>query len=204
MAAGRETTVIGIPITPLQQGYAVSTEQKASWYVIRTIPRFQIEFEVRHAITQREFQAMVPFEEKWVQKPRGGWKERKYPLFAGYVFIRLTDKYEFLPLRAAINEAAERMGTAPPILGLIGNGQPARLTTEQVDKFQAASIEKPTEVNLHKAIQVGSDIDIYRGNWSGRKSRVEAITRRGVKALVEVFNSYHLIEIPMRDVRAAW
>ena len=183
----------------------MSAENNISWYVVRTVPRFQIEFEVRHAIAQREHPAMVPFEEKWIQKRDGGWKERKFPLFAGYVFVGLRDKYEFLPLRAFINDLAERMGKVAPILGLIGptGGQPARLTYEQVERYKQASAESPTEVNIHKALQIGSPIDVFRGPWGGRTSAVLEFTKKGVRGEIELFNSMHIVEFSMRDIRAA-
>lgn len=183
----------------------MSAENKISWYVARTIPRFRVEFDVLRAINQREHPAMVPFEEKWVQKANGGWDEIKFTLFPCYVFVGLFDWREFRPIKESINQAADDMGKTPPVLGLIGPAlEPGRLSSDEVAAIQVRSMATPTQVNIHKALQVGSPVNIVGASpWAGRKSKVEEFTKKGIKAKVEVFNSWHVIEIPMRNVRAA-
>jgi transcription antitermination factor NusG len=183
----------------------VNAEAAINWYVLKTIPVHRLEFQVLHALHQLEYQAMVPFETRCVPIRNSQlWDQVKYPLFPRYVMVALHSHMEFPYIKAKINQAAEDRGKSPPVMGLIGpNSEPGKLKPKEVEIMRTYSVEEATEVNIHKTMQIGSEIDIFRGAWAGRKSHIEAFTRKGVKAMVEVFSSWHVVEIPMRDVRAA-
>jgi transcription antitermination factor NusG len=179
-----------------------------NYYVLRTRPVHRLEFDVMHAINQREYPAMVPFEEKLELKTSGRRKLRKwvkYPLFPCYVIVGLPNPEAFRPLKTAINQAAEDRGKLPPIINLIGYNaeRPAVLNPLQVHLLKTLSVGTPTEINLHKAIQAGSRIDILDGGFAGRSAVVDRITKRSVFALLEVFNSMQVVEISRANVAAA-
>lgn len=175
-----------------------------NYYVLRIRPVHRLEFKVLRAITQREHPCMVPFEEKWIQKPNGKWDQKTFPLYPCYVFIGMGDYREFPVLKASINEQFDAVGELPPILGLVGpNMQPGKLTDDEVETAKMRSTPGPTEVNIHKALQVGSPIDIVGSPWAGRSTTIDSFTKLGVKARLEIFNSWHIVEIPMKNVRAA-
>ena len=178
------------------------TEQETiSWYVLQTIPVHRLEFQVLHALHQLEYQAMLPFETRCIPLPRNrGWDQVKYPLFPRYVMVALPDYREFPYIQAKINKDAEIKGKSPPVMGLLGPaGMPGKLKAKEVEFIRGLS----TEGAIETGIQVGSQIEIVKGPWSGRSSRVDSLTRKGVKALIDVLGSWRLVEIAMTDIRAA-
>lgn len=177
-----------------------------SYYVLRTSPIHRIEFQVLHSLTQRDHPAMVPFEEKKLRrKGQRRWRTERYPLFPGYVFVGLRGHREMIDVRRSINEQAERMGKRPPVLGLVGyGGQPAKLTERDVAFLRALSVQRATEVNLHKALQPGSIVSIRPGHWAaGQTIPVDSMTRKGVKVMLSLFNRMQLVEVSADLVEAA-
>jgi transcription antitermination factor NusG len=186
----------------LVQEHNVSAENKIDWFVLKTIPVARVEFSVLTALHQLEYQAMLPFETKRVALPRNkGWDQVKHALFPRYVVVGLTDyRREFPYIKARINERVEREGKVPPVMGLIGTGrEPGRLKTDEVARVRLWSMEEAVAVGLRE----GSQIDVVRGAWAGRSSRVDSFTKKGVRALMELFGGWHLVEIAMEDIRAA-
>lgn len=179
----------------------MSTEQKINWYILKTIPVARVEFSVLGALHQMECQAMLPFYEKRVVLPRNkGWDHIKYALLPRYVVVGLSDYREFPYIKARINERLERQGKSPPVMGLIGLGKvPGTLKAAEVERVRAWSTEEVIEVGLN----VGSPIEVVRGAWAGRSSHVDSFTKKGVRALMELFGGWHLVEIAMDDIRAA-
>jgi hypothetical protein len=85
-------------------------------------------------------------------------------------------------------------------MGLIGLGKvPCKLKAEEVDRVRAWSEEETIELG----ITVGSPIEVVRGWASGKSTRVEGFTKKGVTAMLEMFSGWHLVEIAMEDIRAA-
>lgn len=175
------------------------------WYVLRTIPVHRVEFRVLHALTQREHPAIVPFEEKWVKKPGTRQPDRrKFPLFPCYVFVGLHDHRAFLEAKSAINDHAERMGKAPPILNLVGFGTvPAVLSDADVAFLRRLAVERPTSVNLHKAIQPGSEVNILDGPFRGFTARVDSVSRKKVRVSLSLFNSMQVVDVSASALEAA-
>lgn len=176
------------------------------WFVIRTIPVHRIEFSVLHALNQREHPAMVPFEEKKLRKHKQrDWRTERYPLFACYVFAGFEGFRDFIEAREAINAQAERMGKKPPILGAVGyrKDKPAVLTEREVGFLRSLSAPRATAVNLHKAIRPGTEISILDGPFAGHRAVVDSMTRKGVRAMLYLFNTMHLVEIKAAAMEAA-
>jgi transcription antitermination factor NusG len=181
----------------------VSTEQKTSWFVARTRPVDRIEFSVMSAINQREHQAMVPVEERWIVL-RGKRTKCKYPWFPFYVFVGVPSFADFQRLKFEVNDMAERKGKRPPILNAVGYGRnPATLTDEDIQFLRTLSVGSPTTVNLHKSFKPGSKVEITDGPFAGYTAVVDSVTRKRVKAMVRMFNSMAMVEIEQAGVRAA-
>ena len=176
-----------------------------SWYVLRIVPVHRLEFQVMHAINQREHPAMVPYEDKKLRK-RGQreWKTERYPLFPCYVFAGFASHLEANDTRRIINEHAERMGKRPPVLGLVGfGGRPATLSDHEAAFLRTLSIDRATDINFHKAIKPGTKINILDGAFAGHPAVVDSVTKRGVKAMLRLFNSMQLVEISSSALEAA-
>lgn len=177
----------------------------AQWFVIRIRPQHRLEFDVLHALNQREHQAMVPYELKWEKRKRGQRMEtKKYPMFPCYVFGSFSGYGDFLQTKLAINQRYEGMGKRPPIVGLIGYGaKPATLTDDEVNQLRNWSSHIPTQINLHKAIQPGGRAEITRGQFTGHVVTVDSVTRKKAKVMLSLFNSMHVVTIDASALVAA-
>ena len=170
-----------------------------NWHVVRIRPEYRLEFAVMHALTQREHMAMVPFEEKLVQHPRTKRLEaRKYPFFPCYVMAAFEDLRDFAKAKAAINGQMEAKGQKPAIMNLIGpNGRPWALSEEDVAFMRSLSIEKPTEVNLHKALKIGEDIRFLDGPYQGHTGKLGHVDRKRIRAKLMMFGQMRDVEVPV-------
>ncbi len=172
-----------------------------NWVALKTVPTHRIEFHVLHRITQREHPAMLPFEV--VMEKRHGKRRpvpKNYALFPRYVFAGLADiKRDYWELKAAI----------PEIQGIVSRSRddwsPLVLTQADVS-FVASLVDRAsvaTEVNLHKALAVGKNVEVSIGG-SIQETRIDSITKRGIKALLRVLGDMPmLVEVPFDAVRAA-
>jgi transcription antitermination factor NusG len=189
------------------------------WYVIRLRPTGRLpagkqgedtrggrlEFDVLHALNQRERPALVPFETKWIKRPNKKFViERRYPLYPCYIFAGFPSFADLMAERAAINEHAKSIGKMAPILGAVGYGaRPAKLTTEELSEMQSRSGTGPTEINLHRAIQPGGRAEIIRGRFAGHSVVVDSVTKKKAMVLLNLFNSMHVVEIDPASLVAA-
>ena len=169
-----------------------------NWFAVRIRPQHRLEFTVLHALTQRDHPAMVPFEEKLIRNSRTKRPEpRKYPLFPCYVFAGFSSYHEFLTTRAAINERAEQIGKRPPIVNLVGfGGKPATLAPDDVRFLQTLSLERPTAINLHKALKPGMNVRVLSGAWRDRVGQLRDIDRKRITIMFEMFNAMMPVELP--------
>ena len=170
-----------------------------NWYVIRTITGVRAEFDVLYALHQQERQAMVPFEEKIEQHARTKKPvARKIPFFANYVMAAFEDYADFKRTKDRINELAEMKGKRPPILGLIGPGErPWSLRPDDVEFLRTLSIERPTEIRLHKSFKVGDDIRFLDGVYQGHTAKLVAIDRKRISAMLMMFGQMRPVQVPV-------
>ena len=175
------------------------------WYAIRIRPQHRLEFQVLHALTQREHAAMVPFESKWEKR-----KSRRvlgsYPIFPCYVFAQFCSYRDFWLTKEAINQRAIDIGKHPPIVGLVGMGsKPAKLSRTDVSMLQAISLPRMSEINLHKALtQNGKASIVARGHpFEGHTVTVNEVTRTKCRVLLKILGEMRVIEIDANALEAA-
>jgi hypothetical protein len=178
------------------------------WYAIRIRPQHRLEFQVLHALTQREHPAMVPFETKWEKHrtKRTRLAEQRYPIFPCYVFAQFCTYRDFWLSKEAINQRSIDIGKHPPIVGLVGMGsKPAKLTQGDVSMLQAISLPRTTEINLHKAIRAGGRASIVaRGHtFEGHTVTIDSITRSKCKILLNILGNMRVVEIDASALEAA-
>ena len=177
------------------------------WLCLRTGIAPRSEFAAMFALQQQERQAIVPFEEKWVRKGNTKLRQaKKYPLFPRYCFSQFEDWDDYERTTRAINNLAIRMGKAPPILGalrLAGSQYLAKLTPTELSWIQGLSTPRPTEINLHRALQRGGKVNIMEGPFSGYVAQVDAVSRKNVTVMLQMFNSMQVVKLPMAAVEAA-
>jgi hypothetical protein len=177
------------------------------WYAIRIRPQHRLEFQVLHALTQREHPAMVPFETKWEKRKNSNQRvERKYPIFQCYVFGQFCSYRDFWLTKEDINHRSIQVGKHPPIVGLVGMGsKPAKLSRTDVSMLQAMSLPRMSEINLHKALRDGGRASIVaRGHpLEGHTVTIDSITRSKCKVLLNFLGSMKVVEIDANALEAA-
>lgn len=171
------------------------------WIVLRTKPTHRVEFEVLHQLTQRGYAGLLPFET--VHEKRPGKKraiERKYALFPCYVFAGLPNvAQDYERLRAAIPEihgiVSRSLDTwSPHIL------RPADLVF--IESLVWRESVKMTETDLHKALKPGKAVEVAIGGAT-QTTKIDAVTRKGVKVMLQMFRAMHVVEVRFASVRAA-
>lgn len=170
------------------------------WAVLVTVPVHRVEFRVLHAITQHEYPAMLPYE--IVYEKRHGKRlpvKRKYALFPRYVFAGLQNiEEDFRRLQKAIPEIQSIVSRVR------GDWSPLVLSPADV-AFIARLVDGcsgMTEVDIHKALKPGKLVEIDVGGTT-QTTKIDAVTKKGVKVLLEMLGSFHSIEVPFGKVRAA-
>jgi transcription antitermination factor NusG len=171
-----------------------------SWVALKTVPQHRIEFLVLHRITQWERPALLPVEIVHETRPgKNQVKLRKYALFPTYVFAGLQDvKMDYLALRGAI----------PEIKGIVsrarGEWSPLILSDADVRMLSALveGTSGATEVSLHKALQPGKKVNVYIGS-DVQETKIDSVTKKGVRVLLNMLGSMHVVEVPFDKVRAA-
>lgn len=171
-----------------------------NWVVIRTIPTHRVEFKVLHRINQEEHQAMLPFEIVW-EKKRGKRHpiERKYALFPRYVFAGLANVEEdFKKLRDNVPEIQGVVNRRP------GEWSPFIMSESQV-QFVRELVDGGYSLSgsdLHKALRPGRNVEVTIGGATQVRP-IDAVTKKGVRVMLEMFNKMHLVDVPFSAVRAA-
>lgn len=166
------------------------------WLVVKVVPIHGIEFDVASRFNQFGCDAFVPFETKWVKRgSKRSRQERKYPLFATYVFAEFASLADFLKMKYAINRLAEDKGKRPPVMGAIGYGaKPANLTAGEVSALRGM-VPALTKTTLHRALQAGGKAEIVKGAFAGQIGTVSTIEKGKIKLMLKLFDSMHLVEI---------
>jgi len=182
----------------------VSAENKISWYVMRIRPVARLEFQVMHAINQREFPTMVPFREEWIKRR----KRRhlvKNPWFPSYVFVGLQRPEQGQWLKESLNRFADDTGKPRPIIGLVGYNadRPAKLTEDNLLTLKRLAEEGPPQIDLTEEFPLGSKIKLMEGPFAGYTATVDGVTESKIQTMVKLFNTMVPIEIDRNAVRAA-
>jgi transcription antitermination factor NusG len=166
------------------------------WLVIKVVPVHGKEFDVANWFEQFGCDTIVPFEMKWVKRGnRRSREERRYALFATYVFAEFASLSDYLKMKYAINRRCEDMGKRPPVMGACGYGaNPANLTAEKVSDLRGM-VPTPTKTTVHRALQAGGRAEIVKGAFSGHAATIDSISKGKIKLMLSMFGSMHVVEI---------
>jgi|SRR5581483_3957124 len=170
------------------------------WVVLRTQPIHRCEFKVLHRITQAEYPAMLPCEVVYKKEPgKRHHVQSRYALFPTYVFAGLTDiGRDYDSLRDNI----------PEIKGILSRSRaqwsPYVLSEPEVEFIKKRVDESTamTAVDFHKALKIGKTVEVSVGG-TVQTTKIDAITKKGIRAMLQMFGAMHVIEVPFSAVKAA-
>lgn len=171
------------------------------WYAI-VVPA-QKELAVRSMLAKAGLEVIVPVEMKWKRKGRhvrraGRMVECEYPLMPRYVFVGFERQPDWWYLRNL--EFADGRKVVQSVLGT--NGMPKPLTREAVDALKGLQFAIPT-FNPHKGVRVGDTAQFIYGPMRGQIAKVRKIVAKRARVLVELFNSWKEITVPLELLEAA-
>lgn len=170
------------------------------WLVLRVAP--QKEFEAAKQIADRGHAALCPFEQKWRrQHSRTRHKKRrKYPLFTRYVFAGISSwPHDYRDIIDSIDD----------VQGVVGVGAvPALLTETEIQWIKAicetgGDADQHSTTSVHKAIKPGEPVRIMEGSFEGKVGPLDCVVGKDAKVMIEIFNSMHLVKIPLSKVERA-
>ncbi len=170
------------------------------WVALKTVPTARAEFRAEFRVLQQGFTTMLPWETLYEKKlgKRNAVSFRS-ALFPRYLFTCLADvEQDYWGLKAAV----------PEIQGIVSRSRddwsPLVLTPADVS-FVASLVERTsrvTETNIHKALSIGRAVEVSIGGTI-QETKIDSITRKGIKAMVAMLGGMHLAEISFDRVRAA-
>ena len=169
------------------------------WAVIRTIPRHRVEFAVVRQVGELGYETMLPFETVYERRPGKRRADRKYALFPCYVFVCMEDA------AADYNRLRQEI---PEIKGILSRSRtvwsPFILPVKDVELVRRATQQclGATETDIHKALRIGKAVEVSVGG-SPQRTKIDAVTKKGVKVLLRMFDGMHVVEVPFGQVRAA-
>jgi len=130
-------------------------ELTANWYAIYVKSRH--EFKVVERLTKSGIEAFLPAVER-IRK----WKDRKklikFPLFPGYLFVRIEKSYDLI-LRTLKTPGVVRMLYN-------ANGQPEAVPEDQIIPLKIA-IENKKEIDPYPYLKEGQTVRIKSGAFQG-------------------------------------
>jgi len=171
------------------------------WLVLRVAP--QKEFEAERRIRNRGHKALCPFELKWRRKSvyTKHKVSKPYPIFTRYVFTGIERwPHDFRDIADNIEE----------VQGVVGAGfDPVRLTEPEMNWIRAIGEAQgnlkaiANAVAVHKAIKPGDKVRITEGPFYGFSGPMESIVGQNAEVMVQLFNSMHLVKVPMAKLERA-
>jgi len=176
-----------------------------TYYAIRTSPQREFALSGRYddkgqwvpgILERKGLSVFCPTETKQIRKNRYAKKKTAvtYPMFTGYVFIRAGFSWMHL--------LAERH-----VIGVVGfDGTPAQISDAEIKRLMAmsgASVPHRRAVNTRKSFMVGDLVEIQDGPFSGQIVKVEGLSEKKAKILINMFGTNKLVEIATASLEAA-
>jgi transcription antitermination factor NusG len=172
-----------------------------TWLVLRVAP--QKEFEAERRIRLRGHQTLCPFELKWRRKSvyTKHKVSKPYPIFTRYVFTGIERwPHDFRDIQDNIEE----------VQGVVGAGHdPVHLSEPEMNWIKAIADAQgdlksiASAVAVHKAIKPGDNVRIIEGPYFGHVGPMESIIGQNAQVVVQIFNSMHLVKVPMAKLERA-
>ena len=166
------------------------------WVAFRV--QAQTELKVQNKLTQREHPALVPVEWKWRRRNTQSRLrvKRAYPLFVSYVFAGIHGWGDFRDIRDNIDD----------VMGVVAfNGKPSILSANDVRFIASLSGREATmvDINPHKALVPGGAAQIIAGPFAGQSVKIDSVSAKRAKVLMNMLNSMQIVEISVAALEAA-
>lgn len=121
--------------------------------------------------------------------PRIRVRGRIAPLFPGYLFVRITDRW--YPV----------MWTAGVVRLLMSGDRPARLAEKVVDEIRKRQIGGFVKLPPPPTLRKGQQVRIVRGSFEGQTALYEGMgTRERERVLLNLLGQKVPVELPSRDL----
>jgi transcription antitermination factor NusG len=170
------------------------------WYVLRTQP--QKEFAAETILRKLGVSVFVPSEPKYPRVKRGSRARNKnaqpkyYPFFTSYLFARFDDGIPW-----------HRLERLHVITGVVGfDGQPLRLPEDEVEILLAMSgqsVPYRKAPSPHKAFQVGDEVEVMEGMFTGRTVPIVEIEGAFATFFTNFFGKRQKVKVPLSFLEAA-
>ena len=171
------------------------------WYAL-VVPA-QKELAVRSMLEKAGLEVIVPVEMKWKRKGRhvrraGRMVECEYPLMPRYVFVGFNGEPNWWYLRNL--EFADGRKVVQSVLGY--GGMPRPLKADAVNALHGLKFAIPT-FNPHKGVRVGDTAQFAFGPMRGQIAKVRKIVAKRARVLINLFNTWKEISVPLEFLEAA-
>lgn len=165
------------------------------WYAL--VVAAQKEFVVERLLQKRGYKAMVPIEVRWRRASRHTRKmvPWDYPMFPRYVFAGFHGCPPWHEL-AGISM----------VRGVVGfNGVPSRLPDGAIQTLEriSGSFLPGRAPGRRRSFSVGDDVVIEFGVLHMQRGRLQKITGKRAKVLLDFFNSTQEVDLPIDFLAAA-
>ena len=167
-----------------------------TWFAIVSKP--QRELAAVEALTDLKVSAFTPVVSCWSSRDRiGSRRKRKLvtiPMFRGYLFIE-ANEVPWQSLRSC----------RETVRGIVAvSGLPVAIPAAQIEAVRALeAVGLPMDDEAPSPIIAGQTVEIISGPFTGKLTRVDAITAGRVVALIDTLGGKVRARIPADMVRAA-
>jgi transcription antitermination factor NusG len=184
------------------------------WYVLAVDASRRLEFKVAQALHQSERPALVPFEEIKINPKKGRrHAERvRVPLYPSYVFVQLDARQiddEFYKLKnlKVRDEDGDRL-IEGGVRGLLSRSRdkfiPLVLTERDSELIRSLSESGWTEATRKiSPFTPGARVKIIDGPFQGFPAKIDEVTRKKVRAMLQVFGSMRVVEFDPNQLAVA-
>lgn len=161
------------------------------WYVFRVAPKR--ESAVRDLLSKRGFHALAPYTQEFDRVSCRRIVSYSEPVFPRYAFISVAgpqwDQLRSVPF------------LDPRPLGM--DGRPYRMQSHDIEAIRRLGTTPIDSPKRPRTVQAGSAARIKAGSFAGHVVKVDAISGRKAKALLQLLGSLKAVEIPLAHLEAA-
>lgn len=167
-------------------------EEKARWFVVKTMPRAEGNAAVE--LARGGYEVFFPLVTKEYRHNRtGGWRTRQFPMFHRYLFIKVTGEPDVGKIRKFDG-----------VMGVLHNeGKAVPINTADVERARDAQLEGRFDVTRDKFnLKVGNRVRVVEGAAKGFYGLV--VDLQGRKQVRLLLGALQEVTTAIENVEPAW